>query len=383
MLLVATSNGMINAGITVFDESLLEEFGWSLTQLKTRDSITFLGASVLVLASGWAVDRFGFKPLLLLGMATLSLAYFFYAEVKSLTHIYLLHGLFALVAASAGNMTNIVAAASWNPSHRGMAVGMTIAGTSVGGMLLPPLANWLNQTQGWRESLRIEAVIPFVMFIVVLLLLGNRRADNRGDSDQGRSEGMAFRDALRQSQFYLIAIAGAFTYFAILALFSHLFLYMRSLQFSPASASYALSVLSLAALTGKLASGWLADKINPFVFFKIEMGLMLLGLLGISQLPGAIWVFLLITGLGWGGLHTLYNFILLHLFGLRDAGKINGFVSVFEAAGGAAGIFFTGLVHDLWGGYNAALLMVVLVMTAGTLLILPLRPLQASTFDRA
>ena len=378
MLLVATSNGMINAGITVFDEALLDEFGWSLSQLKTRDSITFLGASLLVLVAGWAVDRWGFKPLLLLGMALLALAYWSYGYADRLGHLYLLHGVFALVAASAGNMTNIVAAATWMSHRRGLAVGMTIAGTSLGGMLLPLLANALNSSLGWRMALRVEALLPAVMFLLVLVLLGNRHRGSpaRAGGEDERS-GVTFAEALRRPQFHLIACAGAFTYFAILALFSHLFLYMRSLSYSPETASYALSSLALAGLCGKLASGWLADRVDPFRFFKLQMLLMLAGLAGVSQLPAWVFPCLLLTGVGWGGLHTLYNFMLLHLFGLRDAGKINGAVSVFEAAGGAAGIYATGLAHDAWGGYGSAWLLVVTVMAMGTVLAMLLRPVKA------
>lgn len=385
MFLVATSNGLINAGITVFDESLLEEFGWTLTQLKTRDSITFLGASVLVLVAGWGVDRFGFKPLLLIGMATLAFAYYRYSAVTSLTGIYLLHGLFALVAASGGNMTNLVAAATWMPRRRGLAVGMAIAGTSVGGMFLPPLASYLNQTFGWRQALQIEALLPVIMFVLVLVLLGNRHRNSAPlpGAVNERQHGATFGEALRRPEFYLIAGAGAFTYFAVLALFSHLFLYMRSINYAPQTASYALSALAIAALCGKLLSGVFSDRINPFRLFKALMLLMLLGLAGISQLPGAIWVFLLITGLGWGGLHTLYNFILIYLFGLRDAGKINGAVSVFEAAGGSAGIYAVSVIHDRFGGYPAAWLMVLGVMALGTCLVLPLRSVPAHDYPTA
>ena len=100
---------------------------------------------------------------------------------------------------------------------------------------------------------------------------------------------------------------------------------------------------------------------------------MFAGIAGIALLPASVWLFLPLAGFGWGGLHTLYNFILLHLFGMRDAGKINGTVSVGEAAGGAAGIFLTGLVYDLGGGYGPAWTMVLMVMGLGTLLIMPLR----------
>lgn len=382
MMIVAASNGMINSGLTVFDESLLDEFGWTLSQLKTRDSITFLGASLLVLFAGYLVDRFGFKPLQLFGLVALAATYGVYGYAEELWQLYGLHLIFAVVAASAGNMTNVVATASWMPDRRGLAVGVTIAGTSVGGMLLPPVANALNSAFGWREAMQTAALFPLVLAVLVFLLVGNRRRGGVAENQsEGASEeeledeaGVAFAEAVRTVQFYLIASAGAFTYFAILALFSHLFLYMRSLDIAPEQASYGLSLLSLAALSGKLGAGWIADRINPFVFFKIQMLTMLAGIAGIAFAPSLIWFCLPLTGFGWGGLHTLYNFILLHLFGMRDAGKINGTVSVGEAAGGAAGIYLTGLVHDVGGGYSAAWLMVLLVMALGTALIMPLRP---------
>jgi predicted MFS family arabinose efflux permease len=372
MLIVAASNAMINTGLTVFDESLLDEFGWSLSALKTRDSITFLGASLLIMGAGYLVDRFGFKPLQLTGLIALAAAYYVYSHATTLWHLYALHIGFAMVAASAGNMTNVIATASWMPERRGLAVGVTIAGTSVGGMLIPPVANALNNALGWREAMQSMALFPLLLAVLVFLLIGNRRSRD-GSHSESATEGVSFAQALRSVQFYLIAAAGTFTYFAILALFSHLFLYMRSQGFTTGEASYSLSLLSLAALIGKLGAGWIADRINPFLFFKVQMLIMLAGLIGVAFLPAAIWLFLPLVGFGWGGLHTLYNFILLYMFGLRDAGKINGTVSVGEAAGGAAGIYLVGFVHDAGGGYPGAWLMVVAVMAVGTALIMPLR----------
>lgn len=380
LFVVTTSNGMINSGLTVFDESLLKEFGCSIAELKTRDSITFLGGSLLVLGAGWLVDRFGFKPFLLIGMALLSTTYLLYSHAQSLVQLYLLHLLFAMVIALAGNMTAIVTAATWMPKRRGLAVGMAIAGTSVGGMLIPPLANALNTRFGWRSAMRMESLWPVMLLIVLAVLLRNRpkRRTSIGDGTtpeaSGTNEGMVFRNVVRQPQFYQVALAGALTYFAVLALFSHLFLYMRSLDYEPARASLGLSTLALSALVGKLASGWISDRVNPYHLLQLQMFTMLAGLLGVTLAPGAVWPFLALTGLGWGSLHTLYNYILITLFGLRDAGKINGSVSVAEAAGGGLGIFLTGVAHDAAGGYFAAFGMVCGVMFVSSLLTLRLRP---------
>ena len=69
--------------------------------------------------------------------------------------------------------------------------------------------------------------------------------------------------------------------------------------------------------------------------------------------------------------------LLITLFGLKDAGKINGSVSLAEAIGGGMGIFLTGLVHDKFGGYNASWNTVMLVMVTGVVLIFLLKPTTA------
>jgi len=379
LVVVLTSNAMTNAGLTVFDESLLEEFGCSIAQLKVRDSITFLATSLFVLVAGWLVDRHGFKPFLLLGLSILGISYLLYSQTQSLVQLYVLHLLFAMVLALAGITVSIITAATWMPERRGLAIGMTVAGTSIGGMIIPPVANALNSRFGWREAMRMEAVWPFLLMVVLFVMLRNRPKRDGTETDDAAaatkaSEGMAYSDVLRHRQFYQVALAGSLTFFAVLSLFSHLFLYMRSHDFDPAAASLGLSLFSFAGLTGKLGSGWISDRIDPYRLLRLQMFTMLAGLLGVTLAPGFIWFFLIITGLGWGSLHTLFNYILITLFGLRDAGKINGSVSIANAAGGGIGILLTGLAHDALGGYTAAFGIVCAVMFVGALLTLRLRP---------
>ncbi|MEX1309774.1 MAG: MFS transporter [Candidatus Sulfomarinibacteraceae bacterium] len=378
LVIVSTSNGMITSGLTVFDESLLEELGCSVSQLKTRDSITFLVGSLLVVGAGWLADRFGFKPLLLVGMALLGGGFLLYSQAQTLVQLYLLHFVFAAVIALAGNTISIVTAATWMPMRQGLAVGITVAGSSVGGMLIPPLLTALNTRFGWRTTMRMESLWPLVLLCVIALVLRNRPkrgiADDETCRATGADEGVPFRQVLRSPQYYQVWLAGALTYFAVLALFSHLFLYLRSLDHDPVRASLGLSIFGLSSLLGKLASGWLSDRASPYVLLRVQMFAMLAGLVGITLAPDFVWVFLGLTGLGWGSLHTLYNVILLTLFGLRDAGKINGSLSLGGGAGGGLGIYLTGIIHDAAGGYFAAFGMVCGVMLLGTLLTLRLRP---------
>jgi MFS family permease len=125
-------------------------------------------------------------------------------------------------------------------------------------------------------------------------------------------------------------------------MFSHGFLYFRSLQLDPSAAAALLSLLSVSALLGKIVTGYWSDRYNFDVAFRLQMGLLVAGLavlmLGRSWIVFAV----LIAGYGWGGLHALYNIVLVRLFGLEVAGKVNGTVSMAEAIGGSVGIAVTG-----------------------------------------
>lgn len=339
LLIVTTSNGMINSGLSVYDEALATHFEVSIAQLKLRDSISFLASTVFIVVAGIWVDRAGTKPLLLLGLILLAVVYWVYPLVPSLAYVYGLHGIFALVLACAGNMTAIVTAAFWFPQARGLAIGLAVAGTSVGGMLIPPLATAAIERWGWQTAMQVQSVWPVLVFLLVLTVLPNAKAQ--------AGTGMAvfsvgFKRIVTSSAFFKITAAASLTYYAALSMFSHGFLYFRSFKLEPSHAALLLSTLSVCALLGKLATGYFSDRYRFDYAFRVQMGLMVLGLA--LLLLGRDWLVLavIIAGYGWGGLHALYNIVLVRLFGIEVAGKVNGTVSMAEAIGGSVGIAATG-----------------------------------------
>jgi predicted MFS family arabinose efflux permease len=350
LIVVTTSNGMINSGLSVYDEVLAVHFDVSIAQLKLRDSISFLASTVFIVIAGVWVDRFGSKPLLLAGLLLLSAVYCLYPLAPNLRYVYGLHGLFALILACAGNMTAIVTAAFWFPQARGLAIGMAVAGTSVGGMIIPPLAAMAIDHWGWQTAMRVQAMWPVLVFILVLVALPNARTRINAN---GSVLPASFAHILRSSAFYKITAAASLTYYAALSMFSHGFLYFRSLQLEPSAAAILLSILSVSALVGKLLTGYLSDR-YPFDFaFRLQMLLMVAGLavllLGREWLEWAV----VIAGYGWGGLHALYNIVLVRLFGIEVAGKVNGTVSMAEAVGGSLGIAATGYLATV-ASYDTA-----------------------------
>ena len=368
LVILMVTNGLTATAISVFDESLLAEFGWSRGELKFRDFLNFGVVALFAPLGGLMLDRFGARRLLVVGCLALSAAYAAYSRLETLWQMYVIHIVFALALLTAGTMVVIVLVSSWFVARRGVAIGIALVGTSAGSFVFSPLNAVLIERFGWRQAFLVEAALPLVVLALVLLLVRNSPTEHGGapvgvaaDGPDPRSTGVEFRDALRTRSFWAIGLSGFLMYYSILAIFGHLFLHMRGLGYAPTVAASALSLLALLAMFGKLGSGWLADRIDRHKVFMGCLVLMLIGVAGLATMkPGGwVWSSVTVIGLGWGGLFTLYNMLTVSNFGLKAIGKINGSISSMESLGGGLGIWLTGRLFDVWGSYEMPFLVLL------------------------
>jgi len=230
LLVLWVTNGIIIPGITAFDPSLLEEFGWSRGTLKFRDLITFALAGLLGPLAGALADRYGVRRLMVFGAVLLAVSLVLYGRIQSAMHMYLIHGLFALVLASCGLIVAIMLVSNWFVSKRGTAIGITLVGTSLGGMFYPRFATGLIAEHGWREAIAWEAVFPLGLLAVLLLLVRDRPSDKglvplgqtvdiAGESSpQDRAAtlpGLDYGAALKTRTFWALAFAAMTTFFLV------------------------------------------------------------------------------------------------------------------------------------------------------------------------
>jgi sugar phosphate permease len=377
MLVLLVSNGLTATALSVYDESILKEFGWSRGELKFRDLISFWLIALLAPLGGVLIDRFGPRRMLSIGFVLLSIAYALYSRLNSLGMLYGIHVIMAVGLLCAGTMTCIILLSNWFDAKRGMALGIALVGTSLGGIVLSPVNAALIQRFGWRQTFQIEAALPIAMMLVVLLVVKNSPREvgasavgvDVGSQRDLRLEGLTLAEAMRTRSFWAIGLSGMLTFYSILALYNHLFLHMRGLGYEPVKAGFALSLLAMLALTGKLITGALADRLDRRVVFVGSLVVMLAGLVGLATLkPSVVLPSIAVIGLGWGGVYTLYNVLSVTNFGLKSAGRINGMISTLESLGGGLGIWLTGALYDHYGSYQVAFSIMVACVFTGMLL---------------
>lgn len=371
------TNGMTLGGLNVFDkpliESLNESMGGSVTLagLKTRDAITLAVSGLLAPLAGAAADRFGVRPLMVLGALLLSAGYFLYSTVDSLDQIYWIHLLFASALASCGLIVIVILISRWFVRDRGLALGIALAGTSLGNGTLPPINAALMGEIGWRASFAWMSLLPLLLLPVIFFVIRERPADLGAQQPPAQRTaghspvlgGMSLSEAFRTRNFWLLALIAMTSFFAIIGTQAHLNLYMLGRGFSQMDAGFSYTVLFYLGLCGKVINGFLADRLGKKPVFVAALGIMLAGT-AVLRLPAAsgIWIGLAMFGLGWGGLYTLLQLLAADYFGPRHLGKILGAITVLDTLGGGLGPPMIGAIRDNTGSYDQAFLLVAVLV---------------------
>jgi len=132
---------------------------------------------------------------------------------------------------------------------------------------------------------------------------------------------------------------------------------------TPERGAYGLTLLFGLALVGKFLFGFLADHVHQKRVFLGNITVMLAGAILLATMRSdLLWAAIVLFGLGWGGLYTLIQLLTVDSLGLKAAGKILGTITTFDAIGGGLGIWLTGAIYDWTGSYQAAFVLVSILI---------------------
>ena len=382
LLTLIVVNGLTTTSLSVFDKAFLDEFQWSREELKVRESITNGVTLLFIFISGVIIDKIRVKKMLLFGTLVLALTLASYSFIHNKFEAYVVHFFLGISMVMAGSVSCIILVSSWFNEKRGLAIGIVLVGTSLGSAIFSPLNTYLLQDYGWRQTFQILSIFPLIAFVYIyffvknspseigIFALGFEKNINKNVNPDLLAQGMSYKKATKTHLFWLICVCGFCTFYSLVGTIANIFLHITGLGFSVNNASYYLTLYFLIAGSGKLFISLFSDYINPYIVFSTCCLLMILGILGFSSMDKSlILLSFSFLAISWGGIYSLYNLIIIKSFGLKEAGKINGTISMFEGGGAFLGPFLTAKLFNIEESYqipffiNAALMGFVFIIS--------------------
>ncbi|MBI2912266.1 MAG: MFS transporter [Chloroflexi bacterium] len=389
---------IFNPVLSLFIPPMSGELGWSRTAIS-------LGATIAAFASGLAgpifgpiIDRWGPRVLYTAGSIITSLSLLALAFVSSLWQFYLLFLPGRLFSQWATNAGNPVTVANWFIRQRGRAIGITTLGTRAGMALVPPAVQWVMDRVGWRATWQWLGVFTLVTAVLPSALLLRRRPEEMGLAPDGaRLEDLARQtasagptadhqdpfevswrpsEAIRTTAFWLVLAVQCQSYLVGGALNLHHIPHYVAQGLAASEAVLALIAFAVMSGVGGVLFAVAAERLGVRATLSIALligGLSLFVMRQVETLPLAF-VASSLYGFGFGGMRSLGNLVWSDYFGRRSGGAIRGVTFPVEMASNSLGPLSGGIVFDLTGSYQAALLAYGLLGVSASLLMLTARP---------
>ena len=131
-------------GWTLFVNPIADKHGWSRAAIQVAFTIFVLTETWLVPIEGYLVDRFGPRPVVLVGGLLCGLGWVLNSYAASLTMLYVAAAIGG-IGAGAVYGTCVGNALKWFPDRRGLAAGLTAAGFGAGSALtIVPIAAFIK-----------------------------------------------------------------------------------------------------------------------------------------------------------------------------------------------------------------------------------------------
>src|ERR1700677_4938569 len=361
--------GIIFYGFPVFYPAFVASLGFTRAQVTQGFLLGFLVVGLpFGLLAGVLIDRIGARWVILSGVGFIGLPLILMGSMTKFWQYESLCVAEVLGYTMAGPIANQVLVSRWFRVRRGRAMGYAYLGLGLGGVIAPPLANFLIRNFGWRHALEITgALILIVLFPVGYWITRSAPAEmglapdgvllessENGDSAEPVSSGISA--AVRTANFWLILVGAALVIGAINAVIQHFILFMKDQGYSTTTATRFLSLLLASSLGGRVIVGYFADRFkkkNTMALFYLLLGAAI-PLLCIARQPLAALAFTVVFGFAMGADYMLIPLVTAECFGVSSLGKLLALIIMGYSIGQWIAPWATGRVFDAYHSYSLA-----------------------------
>ncbi|MEC7873894.1 MAG: MFS transporter [Actinomycetota bacterium] len=327
-----------------FVTSMADEFDANLGPTSIVFGLSmFLFFGTGAISGRWS-DAYGPRPLLIVGGALFCAGLVATSYVTAIWQGYIVYGVGCGVGGGIFCSPLFSTVATFFVKYRALAQGVAATGSGVGTLLLVPFAKALIESEGWRSSYRILALISAIVFAVGLLLV--RRSPSQAP---GGPDGHV-RRVIRTREFKTLTTAFGLMSMALLGAFAFVIKFAEDDGINPSRAALLMSVVGASSILGRLLLTAVAGKLGSVRLLQIALAAQPLAYFFWMIANGRyalLVIFAALLGLTYGGFVALAGDVVAFYFGLTGIGAVTGMLFLCSGFGSLIGPPIVGFLADL------------------------------------
>ena len=321
--------------------AIRDEFGVGKGQAALFFSITTFIYFILGVFTGRLADRYGPRPVLLVGAVAMGAGLFLTSLVNNIVVGYLTYGIGAGIGVGCAYVPMVAAVGGWFERDRTKAMGVAVAGIGVGTLVGAPLAKQLVVSYGWRTTFVALGIGSAAL--LALASIGARRPPGAGAQEAPPP----LRLLLRDHRFTWLYTSMTFLSAGLFVPMIYLDDYLEAQD--KTGGALLIGIIGATSVIGRLALGAVGAKVDLMGLYQSCVAA-----LGASYV---IWIFAganyttlvifaVCMGTAYGGWIALSPAVTAYLFGPVGLGGVLGALYTSAGIGGLVGPPVIGVVID-------------------------------------
>lgn len=336
---------------SLFNGALSAKLGAPVSQVAFSFGLLSLGLAISSSVAGKLQERFGVKRVTMASGILLGLGFFLTAHSNNLMMLWLSAGVLVGLADGAGYLLTLSNCVKWFPERKGLISAFAIGSYGLGSLGFKFIDTHLLETVGLEKTFVIWGAIVLVMIVFGATLMKDASKQEVKTSNGVVEKDYTLAESMRKPQYWMLAVM------FLTACMSGLYVIgvakdiAQSLAHLDAiSAANAVTVISIANLSGRLVLGILSDKIARIRVITIGQVIALVGMAALLFAPlNAVTFFAAIAcvAFNFGGTITVFPSLVSEFFGLNNLAKNYGVIYLGFGIGSICG----SIIASLFGGF--------------------------------
>ncbi len=382
-------------------EPICRQNGWSRTEINIAPSLGVAVGLLTQVLYGRLIRKYGARPLMLIGAFCSGISFTLMGRTHQLGLFYLFSAfLFISNGAFHGIVPN-TAVSYWFEKKRGKALGISIAGVSLSGVLIPPLALFLLKKYDLPTMFMVIGLMTWVLVISSAALFMKKRPEDYGmvvdgikpekpgtasqerETDMGRESPAPLTAGeletrlpplahfLRARAFWMVGLAYGLAMMPVVGVMIQLKPRFSDIGFSDDQAMAMMVLTALLGTVGKYGWGRLCDSFDGCKVVAVSFLFQVAGLAILLFARNTFWIsiFIILFGFGMGGVVSTFPIVVAGFFGREHFPKVYGYIGLFLLLQ-SGGYLMMGQSFDLTHSYNYAYIGFIILDLVATILVL-------------